>query len=95
MDYVLKNLTDKPIRCEVLGVVIPAKGKMPRPLQMAEKNLLDTCGITYDGLLLEPVLMEAGSSGLAKDEVVEAKAEMISDKTLAPKPGAGRKLKGE
>lgn len=93
MDYVLKNLTDKPIRCDVLGVVIPAKGKMPRPLQMAEKNLLDTCGITYAGLLLEPVLMEAGSSGLAKEEAVSS--EMASDETLASKRGAGRKLKGE
>lgn len=92
MDYVLKNLTDKPIRCEVLGVVIPAKGKMPRPLQMAEKNLLDTCGITYDGLLLEPVLMEAGSSGLAQKEADSP--ELVSDETLAHKR-AGRKPKGD
>lgn len=72
-------------------MTIPAKGKSLRPLQMSEKRILDTCGITYEGLLLEPVLMEAGSSGPAQEEVAQ---EVISDETLAPKR-AGKKLKGE
>lgn len=98
MDYFLRNLTDKPIRCDVINVVIPARGRMPRPLQLAEKNILDTCGITYDGLLLEPVLIESGSSeletrGVAAAEVVEA-VVALPEETLALKR-AGRKPRGE
>lgn len=93
MDYFLKNTTGQPINCEAINVVIPAKSKMSRPLRMEEKRILDTCGITYDGLLLEPVLMEAGSSGLANEDA--GSSELASADMLASKRGAGRKPKGD
>lgn len=92
MEYILKNLTDKPIRCEVLNVVIPAMSRMPRPLQLAEKNILDTCGITYEGLLLEPVLMESSSNELESEGA--AVLTVAPEETLAQKR-AGRKSKAE
>ncbi len=72
MEYIPHNTTDKPIKMEVIGLTVPAKSHLNRPLTFDELQRVNMCGVNYVGIVLEPVIMEAGSSGPAKQEAVSS-----------------------
>ena len=68
MQYIPRNTTAKPITMEVVGIIVPAKSRFNRPLTWDELQRVNTCGVNYEGIVLEPVVSEADASAPAKPE---------------------------
>lgn len=95
MQYVPRNTTDKPITMGAIGVTVPAKSRFNRPLTFDELERVNTCGTSYEGIVLEPVLMEeAGSSGPAKENAGSS-GPAYSEESALPKRGRKRTFEAE
>ena len=95
MERIPRNTTDKPIKMEVIGITVPAKSRYSRPLSFDELHRVNTCGVNYEGIVLEPVVMEAaGSSGPAKQEAAGPQG-LVTDESVASSRRGRRKFEAE
>lgn len=95
MEYIPHNTTAKPICMEVIGLTVPAKSRFSRPLTFDELQRVHTCGVNYEGIVLEPVAMEAGASASAKATAVALEGAMAPQEDSASPRRGRKKSEGE